>query len=183
MARRSVLRRACARALPQAGQRLLTARILNNLGGINFLLGDVATAEANLLAAAETASAAGSDPDLAQAVNSLAHLLLRTGRPLEARVRAERAVELLTGRLDFRDELGNAQLVVAGSLAAEGELALATEWIDDAERTFKSSARRATSRSPGSRAATSSARPVTSRPPPIFTARPQIPYKTSISRR
>lgn len=119
------------------GNVLLTARILNNLGGINFLLGDTATAEANLLAAAETASAAGSDPDLAQAVNSLAHLLLRTGRPLEARVRAERAVELLTGRLDFRDELGNAQLVVARALAAEGELALATEWIDDAERTFE----------------------------------------------
>jgi tetratricopeptide (TPR) repeat protein len=119
------------------GDILLTARILNNLGGINFLLGDTVTAEANLLAAAETAAAAGSDPDLAQAVNSLAHLFLRTGRPLEARVRAERAVELLAGRLDFRDELGNAQLVVARALAAEGDLALAVEWIDDAEKTFQ----------------------------------------------
>ena len=119
------------------GDVLLTARILNNLGGINFLLGDTATAEANLLAAAETAAAAGSDPDLAQAVNSLAHLFLRTGRPLEARVRAERAVDLLAGRLDFRDELGNAQLVVARALAAEGDLALAVEWIDDAEKTFE----------------------------------------------
>jgi tetratricopeptide (TPR) repeat protein len=119
------------------GDILLTARILNNLGGINFLLGDATTAEANLLAAAETAAAAGSDPDLAQAVNSLAHLFLRTGRPLEARVRAERAVELLAGRLDFRDELGNAQLVVARALAAEGDLALAVEWIDEAEKTFE----------------------------------------------
>ena len=119
------------------GEVLGTARILNNLGGINFLLGDVATAEANLLAAAEKSSEAGSDPDLAQAVNSLAHLLLRTGRPLEARVRAERAVELLAGRIDFRDELGNAQLVVARALAAEGDLALAADWIDDAEQTFE----------------------------------------------
>jgi len=86
--------------------------------------------------AAVTASAAGSDADLAQAVNTLAHVYLRTGRPAEARVRAQRAVELLSGRTDFRDELGNAQLVVARSLAAEGEHALAATWIDGAERTF-----------------------------------------------
>ena len=119
------------------GEVLATARILNNLGGIDFLLGDAEQAEQNLLAAAETAAAAGSDPDLAQAVNSLAHVLLRTGRPLDARVRAERAVELLTGRTDFRDELGNAQLIVARSLAAEGDHAHADEWIDAAERTFE----------------------------------------------
>ena len=115
---------------------LATARILNNLGGIDFLLGDVASAEENLIEAAETAAKAGSDPDLAQAVNTLAHVLLKTGRPLEARVRAERAVELLVDRLDFRDELGNAQLVVARSLASEGDHSLAVEWIDAAENTF-----------------------------------------------
>jgi tetratricopeptide (TPR) repeat protein len=100
------------------------------------LLGDVAAAEDNLIDAAETAAKAGSDPDLAQAVNTLAHVLLKTGRPVEARVRAQRAVELLTGRTDFRDELGNAQLVVARSLAVEGEHAHAIEWIDAAEQTF-----------------------------------------------
>jgi tetratricopeptide (TPR) repeat protein len=119
------------------GETLSTARILNNLGGIDFLLGDVAAAERNLIAAAETSAEVGSDPDLAQAVNSLAHLYLRTGRPVEARVRAQRAVELLIDRLDFRDELGNAQLVVARSLAAEGDYALAAEWIDAAEQTFQ----------------------------------------------
>jgi tetratricopeptide (TPR) repeat protein len=119
------------------GDTLATARVLNNLGGIDFLLGDVPSAEQHLAAAVETASAAGSDVDLAQAVNTLAHVYLRTGRPAEARVRAERAVELLTGRTDFRDELGNAQLVVARSLAAEGEPALAVTWIDEAERTFE----------------------------------------------
>jgi len=118
------------------GNILATARVLNNLGGIDFLLGDVGSAEQHLTLAAETASAAGSDADLAQAVNTLAHVYLRTGRPAEARVRAQRAVELLSGRTDFRDELGNAQLVVARSLAAEGEHALAATWIDGAERTF-----------------------------------------------
>jgi Tfp pilus assembly protein PilF len=118
------------------GETLATARILNNLGGIDFLLGDPAAAEQNLLAAAGTAMEAGSDADLAQAVNSLARVYLETGRPVEARVRAQRAVELLTGRIDFRAELGLAQLNVARSLAAEGDHALAVEWIDAAELTF-----------------------------------------------
>ena len=116
---------------------LASARVLNNLGGIAFLLGDVTSAEEHLAAAVETASAAGSDADLAQAVNTLAHVYLRTGRPAEARVRAQRAVELLADRPDFRDELGNAQLVVARSLVAEGEHTLAADWIDGAEHTFE----------------------------------------------
>jgi tetratricopeptide (TPR) repeat protein len=119
------------------GDVLASARVLNNLGGIDFLLGDLASAEAHLAEAVEGASAAGSDADLAQAVNTLAHVYLRTGRPAEARVRAQRAVELLADRTDFRDELGNAQLVVARSLAAEGEHALAADWFDGAEQTFE----------------------------------------------
>jgi tetratricopeptide (TPR) repeat protein len=119
------------------GDLLSSARVLNNLGGIDFLLGDVVSAEHNLGAAVETAAAVGSNADLAQAVNTLAHVYLRTGRPAEARVRAQRAVELLTDRTDFRDELGNAQLVVARSLAAEGRHVLAADWFDGAEQTFE----------------------------------------------
>src|SRR6185312_8892070 len=43
--------------------RLCTARMLNNLGGIDFLLGNVEAAEESLLAAIETADAAGSEAD------------------------------------------------------------------------------------------------------------------------
>jgi tetratricopeptide (TPR) repeat protein len=118
------------------GDTLASARILNNLGGIDFLLGDTVEAEKNLAAAVEAASDAGSDVDLAQAVNTLATVDLRTGRAAEARVRAERACELLDGRTDFRDELGNAQLVVARSLAAEDDYVLALEWVTAAEETF-----------------------------------------------
>jgi tetratricopeptide (TPR) repeat protein len=120
------------------GNTLAAARILNNLGGINFLLGDADVAEANLLAAIETADAAGSEADLAQAVSSLAQVYLRTDRPAEARVRAERAVELLDGRVDFLDELVNAQLVVARSLAAEGDTDGASSWLDRADRAVDS---------------------------------------------
>ena len=120
----------------QLDDRLCTARVLNNMGGIAFLAGDVETAETSLLAAIETAAGIASDADLAQAVNSLAQVYLRSGRPAEARVRALRAVELLEARDDFLDELGNAQLVVAGSLEAEGEPAGAAGWLDRAEATF-----------------------------------------------
>jgi tetratricopeptide (TPR) repeat protein len=119
------------------GKTLSAARVLNNLGGIQFLLGDADAAEQSLLAAVEHAADAQSDADLAQAVNSLAQVYLRTGRPLEARARALRAVELLDGRTDFLDELGNAQLVVAGSFDVEGELDAAATWLDEAEATYE----------------------------------------------
>ena len=166
------------------GDMLATARILNNLGGIDFLLGDVATAEENLIEAAETAAEAGSDPDLAQAVNTLAHVFLQTGRPLEARVRAERAVELLTGR-DRLPRRARKRAARRRTLARGRGRARARSRVDRRGRAAPSrrSARRATSRSPGSRAATSRARPATSTPRPISIAALQIPSKTSISRR
>lgn len=115
---------------------LSIARVLNNLGGISFLLGDVETAERMLFEALEAAAGVASDADLAQAVNSLAQVYLRTDRPAEARARALRAVELLEGRADYVDELGNALLVVAQSLQAEGEPAQAAGWLDRAEDAY-----------------------------------------------
>jgi hypothetical protein len=43
---------------------------------------------------------------------------------------------MLTGRIDFIDELGNAQLVVAKSFAAEADAVAAGAWIGHAEDTF-----------------------------------------------
>lgn len=118
------------------GNGIAVARVLNNLGGIAFLMGDVEAAEASLLEAIETAADAGSEPDLAQAVNSLAQVYLRSDRPAEARARSLRAIELLESRPDFREELGNAQLLVAQSLQLEGDPRSATEWLDRAEAAF-----------------------------------------------
>jgi tetratricopeptide (TPR) repeat protein len=120
------------------GNTLATARILNNLGGIEMLLDESTAAEQRLVESIATADAAGSNADLAQAVSSLALLYLRTGRPTEARVRAERAAELLTGRADFLEELGSAQLTVARALAAEGDTVCAGEWLDAADVSFNS---------------------------------------------
>lgn len=115
---------------------LSKARILNNLGGLQFLLGDVADAERTLADAAAAAREAGSDADVAQATSSLARVMLHTDRPLEARRCALEAIDLLAGREDFRDELGNAELVVAQSFIAEHETPAASAWLDRAERTF-----------------------------------------------
>ena len=120
----------------KCGDTLATARILNNIGGICFLLGDVEEAKRKLETAAAKADEAGSTADLAQAVSSLAQVYLRTGHPGEACVRAERAASLLAGRIDFLDELGNAQLVVARALAAEDDYAGAASWLDQADRSF-----------------------------------------------
>jgi tetratricopeptide (TPR) repeat protein len=118
------------------GDTLAIARVLNNLGGIDFLLGNVEAAEASLLEAIETAAEIGSEADLAQGVNSLAQVYLRTERPLEARARALRAVELLEHRTDFLDELGNACLVVARSYQLEGEPDRAAGWLERAEQAY-----------------------------------------------
>jgi len=118
------------------GDTLSTARILNNMGGIDFLLGDVAAAEQALAEAAAIAAAAGSEADVAQATSSLAQVLLRTDRPQEAREAAHNALALLAGRVDFLAEIGNAQLVVAKSHSAELDADSASEWLDHAERTF-----------------------------------------------
>jgi len=122
----------------ELGNRLCVARVLNNLGGIDFLLGRVESAEQTLLEAIDAGFDAESESDFAQAVNSLAQVYLRSARPAEARARALRAIQLLEGRDDFRDELGNAQLIVAGSYRADGEPALAAEWLECAEATFAS---------------------------------------------
>jgi tetratricopeptide (TPR) repeat protein len=118
--------------------RLSSARVLNNLGGIEFLLGDVEAAERHLIEAASEAEAAGSDADVAQATSSLAQVLLEAGRVGDARTLALRAVDMLDGRIDFFDELGNAQLVVAKSFAADNEVASAERWFGAAEATFTS---------------------------------------------
>ena len=119
------------------GDTLSEARILNNLGGIDFLLGDVKAAERALQDAAATALRAGSNADVAQATSSLAQVCLRTDRPGEARVHAHAALELLAGRADFLEETGNAQLVVAKAYVAERDAESAAPWLDLAQQTFQ----------------------------------------------
>jgi hypothetical protein len=52
------------------------------------------------------------------------------------RANAHAALAFLSGRVDFLEEIGNAQLVVAKSHSAELDVTAAAEWLDHAERTF-----------------------------------------------
>jgi len=119
------------------GDRLNLGRMLNNLGGLNYLLGKPEDAIEYLKRAFSVALEAGSEADAAQAVSSLAQVHLGAGDWSLAEEQSRHALELLEGRPDFLDEIGNAQIVLGRSLLeqgrfdeaehalAEGELSLA----------------------------------------------------------
>jgi tetratricopeptide (TPR) repeat protein len=120
----------------RASDDLNVGRLLNNLGVFSFELGDPERAIDYLERARTTAEATGSDPDAGRAISSLAQVHLRTGNPQFAEVLARRALDLLAGRIDFLDEIGNAQLVLGRALLAEGLLAEADDTLKAAEGSF-----------------------------------------------
>jgi tetratricopeptide (TPR) repeat protein len=129
--------RARTRAIA-AGDRQIEARLLNNLGGLSFLLGEPAKAVAYLKESYTLALEVGNDADAAQAVSSLAQVHLRSGAPLLAEEQARYALSILGERQDYFDERGNAHLVLGRALLAldRGFEALtefaAAEWLFEA---------------------------------------------------
>jgi tetratricopeptide (TPR) repeat protein len=111
-------------------------RLLNNLGGLNFLLGRSEEAEALLKDAFRVALDIGSETDAAYAVSSLAQVHLRTGREELAEEQARHALELLGGREDVIGEIGNAQLVLGRALLKQGRLPEAQDAFEAAEFSF-----------------------------------------------
>jgi tetratricopeptide (TPR) repeat protein len=121
----------------QQEDRLNVGRLLNNLGGLTFLLGDPDRAAEILKEAFTVALEAGSKPDAAQAVSSLAQVNLRTGRVELAEEQARQALSLLDGRVDFLDEQGNAQLVLGRALLEQGKLEESEHALAGAEAAFE----------------------------------------------
>jgi tetratricopeptide (TPR) repeat protein len=109
--------------------RLNVGRLLNNLGGLQFLLGKPTEAVGLLKQAFSVAIEVDSEVDAAQAVSSLAQVHLRSEEFAQAEEQARHALRLLDGRVDFLDEIGNAQLVLGRALLEQGRL-------DDAEEAF-----------------------------------------------
>jgi tetratricopeptide (TPR) repeat protein len=105
-------------------------RLLNNLGGINFLLGHPAEAIGFLKDAVRIALEVGDDAEAAHAVNGIAQVHLRTGDVSLAEEQARYALELLGDRVDELAEIGNAQLVLGRSLLEQDRL-------DEAEEAFR----------------------------------------------
>jgi len=117
--------------------RQSVGRLLNNLGGLTFLLGKPERAVDYLKRAFATALEVGSEADAAQAVSSLAQVHLRTGQVELAEEQARHALVLLDGRTDFLDEIGNAQLVLGRALLEQGRLDEAEETFGRAEASFE----------------------------------------------
>ncbi|MDQ3874899.1 MAG: tetratricopeptide repeat protein [Actinomycetota bacterium] len=117
--------------------QLNVGKLLNNLGGLQFLLGNPEDAKAHLKTAFRTALDAGSNADAAQAVSSLAQVHLRTGEPVVAEREAREALSLLEGRVDFLYEIGNAQLVLGRALLEQGRLDEAFDAFCDAEASLE----------------------------------------------
>jgi tetratricopeptide (TPR) repeat protein len=119
------------------GDRQNTGRMLNNLGGLTFLLGRRDDAVDYLKRAVSVALGADSTADAAQAISSLAQVHLRSGDPELAEAQARHALELLDGREDFLEEIGNAQLVLGRSLAEQNLLDDSAEWLAAADGSFE----------------------------------------------
>jgi tetratricopeptide (TPR) repeat protein/DNA-binding XRE family transcriptional regulator len=130
---RSYAERAKA-AYEELADRGNLGRLLNNLGGINFLLGHPEEALAFLKDAVRIALEVGNDAEAAHAVNGIAQVHLRTGDIARAEEQARYALELLGDRVDEVHEIGNAQLVLGRALLQQDRL-------DEAEEAFKAGER------------------------------------------
>src|SRR3989442_243259 len=126
---RSYAERAKA-AYEELSDRSNLGRLLNNLGGINFLLGHPDEAVAFLKDAVRIALEVGNDAEAAHAVNGIAQVHLRTGDVKRAEEQARYALELLGDRIDEISEIGNAQLVLGRALLEQDRL-------DEAGEAFK----------------------------------------------
>ena len=121
----------------QVADRTNVGKLLNNLGGLNFLLGRPEAAVRYLKDAFATALEVESDADAAVAVSSLAQVHLRTGEPSLAEDQARHALRLLAGRVDYLHEIGSAQLVLGRALIEQGRLDEAEEVLLAAELCFE----------------------------------------------
>ena len=109
-------------AYAELADRVHVSQLTNNLGGLNFLLGNTDQAVELLKESFAIALDLGRDADAGRAVSSLAQVHLRTGELEQAEAQARHALELLEGRVDYVDEMGSAQLVLGRSLLEQDRL-------------------------------------------------------------
>lgn len=121
----------------ELGDQATVARLLNNLAGLSHLLGDDDQATALL----EEAFASFVDLDLeveaGYVCSSLAAIQLDRGQLDAAEASSRKALELLGGRVDHRQEVGMAKLTLGRARAGRGDLTEAERWIAEAEETFE----------------------------------------------
>ena len=119
------------------GDRATVARLLNNLAGLNHLLGN----DEKAIALLDEAFAGFVDLELPVEAGyvcaSLSEIRLERGDDAEAEEQARKALDLLAGRVDHLQEVGTAQLALGRALAAQGSLDEGDASIAAAEQTFE----------------------------------------------
>ena len=112
-------------------------KLLNEIGALNFQLGKPEDAVTYLKKAFEVLLDTGNDTDAGRVISSLAQVHLRTGKIELAEDQARQALELLDGRVDHLDEIGNAQLVMGRALLEQDRLQEAEQMFASAESSFE----------------------------------------------
>jgi tetratricopeptide (TPR) repeat protein len=110
-------------------------RLLNNLGGLNHMLGRSEQAVENLKAAFAVALKHDTDADAATAAGSLARVHLDREEHKEAERLAREALKLLDDRADYASEVAMTQLVLGRALMQQDRLDEADEWLTKADTT------------------------------------------------
>ncbi|MDX6425943.1 MAG: hypothetical protein QOD52_1348 [Gaiellaceae bacterium] len=113
----------------ELSDRRNVGRLLNNLGGLEFLLGKPDQAIDHLKHSFAVALELGHEDEAATAISSLAQVHLRTGDVQRAEEQALHALELIGDRKNMIDEVGNARLVLGRALLGQDRL-------DEAEVAF-----------------------------------------------
>ncbi len=112
-------------------------RLLNNLGGLNLLLGKPREAIEHLKQSFAVAVEAESQGDAAQALGGLGTVHLHLEEWEEADTHARQALKLLEGRDDYLSEIGQSQLVLGRSLLERARLDEAEEQFRAADASFE----------------------------------------------
>ena len=112
-------------------------RLMLNLGGLHLLLGKPQQAIEHLNASFALAVEAESQPDAAQALGSLATVHLHLADYDAADEHARKALDLLEGRDDFPDEIGQSHIVLGRSLLERGRLEEAEACFRAADAVFE----------------------------------------------
>ena len=120
----------------RVGDQVSVGRVLNELGGITFLLGRHEEAIGCVKQAVTALFDVAADVETGAAVGSLARMYLRTGQPELAATHARTALELLDGREDAAEEIGNVELVLGRALLELGAPDAAEERFATAESMF-----------------------------------------------
>jgi tetratricopeptide (TPR) repeat protein len=120
----------------ELADRANVGRLMNNLGGVEFLLGKPETAIEHFKEAFAVALELGRDEEAAKAISSLAQVHLRTGDAKRAEEQALHALEIIHERDDMIDEIGNARLVLGRALLDQDRLDEAEEALTQSEDAF-----------------------------------------------